>query len=193
MSSVDTTVLLTRISEGDRDARDQLIAALYPELHAIAARLMRHEAVGHTLQATAVVNEAYIRLTQGESCVWGGRAHFLGVAAQVMRHILVDHARAKCAGVRGGLQKRKLPIEDVDIFAEQNFEELLEINSVLAALAQEDDRAAQILEARVFGGLSIEEISAYMGVSERTIKRDLRFAKAWVHMKINSKAPRQLP
>jgi RNA polymerase sigma-70 factor, ECF subfamily len=190
MSSVDTTVLLTRIKEGDKGARDELIAALYPELHAIAARLMRHEAVGHTLQTTAVVSEAYIRLTQGKPGCWENRPHFLGAAAQVMRHILVDHARAKCAGVRGGPDARRLPIEDVDIFAEENFEERLEIDSALTALTQEHARAARVLEARVFGGLSIEEISVCLGVSSKTIKRDLEFARAWmwVYLKMDPKA-----
>jgi len=191
MSTVDTTVLLTRIREGDRDARAELIEALYPELRAIAARLMRQESVGHTLQATAVVNEAFIRLTQGESGGWENRSHFLGAAAQAMRHVLVDHARAKCAGVRGGPHARKLGIEDIDIFAEENFAELLEINSALNALSQEDTRAARVLEARAFGGLSIEEISACMGVSQRTIKRDLSFARAWLYERMNRKPTSQ--
>jgi RNA polymerase sigma factor (TIGR02999 family) len=166
-----------------------LIAGLYPELHAIASRLMRHEAVGHTLQATAVVNEAYIRLTEGKPCNWENRAHFLGAAAQAMRHILVDHARAKHAGARGGTGARKQPIEDVDIFAEGNVEQLLEINGALTALSDEDARAARVLEARAFGGLSIDEIAAYIGLSPRTVKRDLSFARAWVYTKINPKAP----
>lgn len=187
MSSVDITALLTRIKEGDKDARDELIKALYPELHAIAAREMRREAVGHTLQATAVVNEAYIRLAQGKPGCWENRSHFLGVAAEAMRHVLVDYARAKHAAVRGGRDKKKVPIEDVDIFAEENFEERLDFNSAFTALSEVDARAAQILEKRLFG-LSIEQISACLGVSERTIKRDLSFAKAWIYWKLNPPA-----
>lgn len=181
---VDTSVLLTRIREGDKGARDELIAALYPELHAIAAREMRHEAAGHTLQTTAVVSEAYIRLTQGKPGCWENRDHFLNAATRVMRHILVDHARAKYADVRGGRDGRKIPIEDADIFAEENIEALLDFNSALTDLSQEDARAAQVLEARVFGGLNIKQISTCMGISERTIKRDLSFAKAWIYTKL---------
>jgi RNA polymerase sigma-70 factor, ECF subfamily len=193
MDSVDITRLLTRIRQGDNGARDDLIAALYPDLHAIASRLMRHEAVGNTLQATAIVNEAYIRLAESNPVKWENRAHFLGVAAEVMRHILVDHARAKHADCRGGPSARRLPIEGLDIFAEENFEQLLEINEALTALSEEDLRAARVLEAHAFGGLSLDEISAYLAVSQRTVKRDLRYARAWVYDWMNSKVASQLP
>jgi RNA polymerase sigma-70 factor (ECF subfamily) len=188
MDSVDITVLLVKIREGNKNAQDQLVTALYPDLHAIASRLMRRESTGHSLQTTALLHQAYIRMTEGKPGDCTDRAHFLGFAALVMRNVLIDHARGKHAMARGGPSARKISLDNIDIFAEENFEELLAINEALTCLFQEDPRAARVLETQVFGGLSLQEIAAYVGISERTVKRDISFAKAWLYRRLSSTA-----
>jgi len=180
----EITRLLCEIRNGNRDAESELIAALYPDLHRIAVRLMKRERTDHTLQATALLHQAYLRLMEGNSGGFKDRAQFLGFAAHIMRNVLIDHARARSAGRRGGSHIRRVPIEDIDVFAEENFEEVLIVNDALSLLSKEDSRAARALESHVFGGLSIEEIAAYIGTSPRTVKRDLSFAKAWIYRRL---------
>jgi RNA polymerase sigma-70 factor, ECF subfamily len=180
----DITRLLGEIRNGNRDAESELVAALYPDLHRIAARLMKRERTDHTLQTTALLNQAYLRLMEGKPGDFKDRAQFLGFAAHIMRNILIDHARGRSAGRRGGPHIRRVPIEDIDIFAEENFEEVLIVNDALSLLSKEDSRAARALEGHVFGGLNIEEIAAYIGASPRTVKRDLSFAKAWIYRQL---------
>ena len=182
--SGEITRLLGEIRSGNRDAESELVAALYPDLHKIAARLMKGERSDHTLQTTALLNQAYLRLMEGNPGDFKDRAQFLGFSAHIMRNILIDHARARKARRRGGSHMRRVPIEDIDLFSEENFEEVLIVDDALSLLSKEDSRAARALESHVFGGLSVEEIAAYIGTSPRTVKRDLSFAKAWVYRQL---------
>jgi RNA polymerase sigma-70 factor (ECF subfamily) len=180
----EITRLLCEIRNGNRNAESELVAALYPDLHRIAAHLMKRERTDHTLQTTALLNQAYLRLMEGNPGEFKDRAQFLGFAAHIMRNILIDHARARSARRRGGSNMRRVPIEDIDVFSEENFEEVLIVNDALSLLSKEDSRAARALESHIFGGLSIEEIAAYIGTSPRTVKRDLSFAKAWIYRQL---------
>jgi RNA polymerase sigma factor (TIGR02999 family) len=140
---------------------------------------MRRERADHTLQATALVHEAYIRLIDQRSVNWQSRAHFFGVSAQLMRRILIDHARGHTREKRGGDQK-KVSLEDVVLFAERQADELLAVDDSLNALAKIDPRQARVVELRFFGGLSVEEAADVLGVSPKTIKREWSVAKAWL-------------
>jgi RNA polymerase sigma factor (TIGR02999 family) len=141
---------------------------------------MRGEKPGHSLQATALVHEAYLRLTNVKNVDWQGRSHFFAVAAQIMRRILVDHARAKCAGRRGG-HHNKISFEEALIISFERPEQFIALDEALDRLAQLDPRQARIVELRFFGGLSEEETAAILGISARTVKRDWQFAKAWLY------------
>jgi RNA polymerase sigma factor (TIGR02999 family) len=179
-SSADVTVLLGQLTGGDQQAASLLIPLVYRELRQIAGRYMRQERADHTLQATALVHEAYLKLVEKPSANWQNRAHFFAVAAQVMRHILVDHARAYLCDKRGGDQI-KLPIDEGLVFAPEKSAELIEIDAALQRLAALDPRQAKIVELRFFGGLTVEETAAVLGISPKTVKRDWSVAKAWLH------------
>ena len=180
VSSSDVTVLLAQLTKGNQQAASRLIPLVYRELRQIAGRHMRQERPDHTLQATALVHEAYLKLVEQGSANWQSRAHFFAVAAQVMRHILVDHARAHLCEKRGGGQA-KLPLEEGLVFAPGQSGELVEIDAALRRLAELDSRQAQIVELRFFGGLTVEETAAVLGISPKTVKRDWSVAKAWLH------------
>jgi RNA polymerase sigma-70 factor (ECF subfamily) len=186
MAAGEITRLLCEIRDGNRKAENELVAILYPDLHKIAAKLMSRERSDHTLQTTALLHQAYLRLVEGKPGNFKDRAQFLGFAAHIMRNILIDHARARCAQRRGGPRSRGVSLEGIDVFADEHFEELLMINDALSLLSKEDSRAARVLESHVFGELSIEEIAVYIGTSPRTVKRDLSFAKAWVYQRLYS-------
>jgi RNA polymerase sigma factor (TIGR02999 family) len=141
---------------------------------------MRRERVDHTLQATALVHEAYLKLIEQRSVDWQGRAHFFGVAAQLMRRILIDHARGHTRQKRGG-EQRKVSLDEAFIFSEQQADELLAVDDSLNLLAKLDPRQARVVELRFFGGLSVEEAAEVLGVSPKTIKRDWSIAKAWLY------------
>lgn len=175
----DITLLLRRFRGGDDAARSALIAAVYDELKVIAQRYMRRERQGHTLQATALVNEAYVRLVNVKIAEWRDRGHFFAVAAEVMRGILVDYARKHLAGKRGG-GAELLPIKEEIAFAPGRAESLVQLDDALTRLAGVDPRTARIIELRFFGGLSIEETSDLMGISPRTVKREWSFGRAWL-------------
>lgn len=174
------TALLAQLARGNRDAESRLIPQVYAELRRLAARYMQNERRNHTLQPTALVNEAYVRLVQQPEVAWQGRAHFFAVAAQVMRHVLVDHARARRAGKRGGAQ-HQITLTDGAMIQQSQPIDVIALHEAMERLAAIDARQSRIVELRFFGGLSIEEIAQILEVSERTVKRDWNMARAWLH------------
>jgi RNA polymerase sigma factor (TIGR02999 family) len=175
----DVTRLLGDIRSGNREALDVLLPLVYAEMRRIAAHALRGEREGHTLQPTALVHEAYLRMVGGDNVPWQNRAHFLGCAARVMRNVLVDHARAHRAGKRGGGNHRVTLTEALGL-AESRDVDLVALDDALAALAEFDDQKSRIVEMRYFGGLSEEEVAEVLGVSERTVRRGWTMAKAWL-------------
>ena len=185
-SSADTDVcaLLRAWSDGDQDALQALTPIVYEELHLLARRYLRRERTGHSLQATALVNEAYMRLADHTRMQWQDRAHFFAVSAQVMRRILVDHARRH--NLKRGRGVLRVPLEDVVVIApgENADTDLVALDEALIGLTSIDPRKAQIVEMRFFGGLTVEEIGEVLKVSTGTIKRDWRAAKAWLYQEL---------
>jgi len=181
------TQILVRYSEGNQEAKDALLPAVYGELKRLAASYMRREYPGHTLQSTALVHEAYFRLIDQDTVKWQNRAHFFGIAAQLMRRILIDHARAKCAEKRGGVQVKE-SFDEAIHWADGDDEaaELLSVNKALEKLATIDERQAKVVELRYFGGLSIEETAECLKASPATIKRDWAMAKAWLFRELST-------
>jgi RNA polymerase sigma-70 factor, ECF subfamily len=176
----DVTLLLTALTRGEQDAASKLIPIVYGELRRLAASYMRRERVDHTLQPTALVHEAYLKLIEQRSANWQSRSHFFGVAAQLMRRILIDHARGHGRQKRGGEQK-KVSLDDAFVFSEQQADELLAVDDSLDRLAKVDPRQARVVELRFFGGLNVEEAAEVLGVSPKTVKRDWSVAKAWLY------------
>jgi RNA polymerase sigma factor (TIGR02999 family) len=180
------TQLLRDVRTGDKNAEARLIELVYDELHEIAARNLRRERPGHTLQATALVNEAYMRLASLKETDWKSRAHFFAVAAQVMRHILVDYARNRLSEKRGaGLPA--LPIDEALTFSDDRLEQLLVLEDALQKLENQDSRANQVVVMRFYGGLSMEEIAEVLQVSARTVKRDWNYGRAWLKSELGPK------
>jgi RNA polymerase sigma-70 factor, ECF subfamily len=175
----DLTHLLNRMHQGDKDAADQAISRIYTELHRIAAREMRREHHRHTLQTTALVNEAYLRLESAGSLRIESRGHFLAVASQQMRRILVDHARAAGAQRRGG-DAVQISLDDAQTGAEETSIDLLLLDESLAELERIDPRAAKVVELRYFGGYTDKEVVDALGVSLATVRRDWEFARSWL-------------
>jgi RNA polymerase sigma factor (TIGR02999 family) len=176
----NVTALLTNLSKGDQQAASELIPLIYDELKRMANRYMRRERPDHTLQATALVHEAYLKLTDQRSVEWQGRAHFFGIAAQVMRRILVDHARGHGRGKRGG-GEAKILLDEAMAFSPGRDFDLLQLDRALERLAALDARQAKIVELRFFGGLTVEEVADVLEISPKTVKRDWSVAKAWLH------------
>ena len=164
---------------GDQGALERLIPLVHQELYRIARRCMAGEGVGHSLQATALVNEAYLRLVDAKGVAWQDRAHFLAVAARAMRHILVDHARARHAEKRGGRAAR-VTFDEALLVAVEPQQDLVALDEALEALATFDERKSRVIELRFFGGLSVEETASVLQVSPDTVMRDWRLAKAWL-------------
>lgn len=183
-SPSEVTRLLKDWSGGDSAALDQLIPIVHDELRAVAARYLRRERQDHTLQPTALVNEAYLRLIDQKQVQWQNRAHFVGVAAQMMRRILVDHARNHNRAKRGG-GARKVPLDEVAVLSEERADDLVRLDEALTALAAFDDRKSRVVEMRYFGGLSVKETAEVLQVSEMTVARDWKLAKAWLYTTIN--------
>ena len=183
-SPPNLTALLQAWSRGDAQAGDELLPLVYRELHRQAAAYLRRERRGHSLQPTALVNEAYLRLV-GHGGGWQNRAHFFGVAAQVMRHILVDRARRKHAGKRGG-DLLRITLDDAVAGAAFKGEELdlIELDQALRELAALDPGKSRLVELRFFGGLTAVEAAGVMGVSESTVTREWRLARAWLHREL---------
>lgn len=173
-------MLLSALTNGEDGAASKLIPVVYDELRRLAGSYMRRERVDHTLQATALVNEAYLKLIEQRAVNWQSRAHFFGVAAQLMRRILIDHARGHTREKRGGEQK-KVSLDEVILFSEQQADELLAVDDSLNLLEKMDPRQARVVELRFFAGLSVEEAAEALGVSPKTVKRDWSVAKAWLY------------
>jgi RNA polymerase sigma-70 factor (ECF subfamily) len=191
--SVEITVLLKAWSAGDCVAHDQLMPLVYYELKRLARRFMRKERTEATLQATALVHEAYLRLVGLNQIGWRDRAHFYAVAAETMRRILVDAARARTSAKRGGQAGRPAVItpslENQDLnFSSTRDRELIRIDEALHAMAQFDSRKARVIELRFFGGLSVEEAAAVLQISPQTVMRDWRLAKAWLTRELSKQA-----
>jgi RNA polymerase sigma-70 factor (ECF subfamily) len=179
-SPADVTSLLNKLAAGDQEAPAQLIPLVYEELRHLATRRLRHERPDHTLQATALVHEAYVKLSGQRDAKWQNRAQFFGVASQVMRRILVDYARGQKAIRRGGKQQ-KVSLDDVVLISPDRTEEVLNVHESLSRLEKLDARQARIVELRYFGGLTAEEIAEVVGISTKTVMRELKVAKAWLY------------
>lgn len=181
----DITILLAELRAGNRSAESRLLPLVYDELRRRARRYLRAERPDHTLQPTALVHEAYLRLAGQNGVDWQNRTHFFAVAAQVMRRILVDHARAHKAEKRGGHEPR-IALEEGLAFTEEKSAELLALDEALARLAERDPRQARVVELRFFGGLSEDEAAEVLGISTRTLKRDWSVARAWLYKEVRS-------
>lgn len=179
-ASGDVTILLSELVKGDEAAASKLFPLLYEELRRLAGNYMRRERGDHTLQPTALVHEAYIKLVRQRSADWQGRAHFFGIAARVMRTILVDHARGHLRDKRGG-GERLVPIDEVLVFAPEQSQELVRLDQAVERLTEIDPRQGKIVELRFFGGLTVEQTADVLGISPKTVKRDWSMAKAWLH------------
>jgi len=179
-ASQEVTRLLLDWTNGNKAALDQLMPLVYDELRRLADSYLRREDREHTLQPTALVHEAYMRLVNQNLPNWQGRSHFFGVAARLMRQILVDHARSHLAAKRGG-GLRKVAIEDSIAFSKERSADLLALDQALTALASVDPRKCQIVELRFFGGLNAEATAEAVGVSAVTVRRELRMAETWLH------------
>lgn len=173
------TGLLLQWGQGDEAALERLIPLVYRELHRIAKRCMAGERGDHSLQATALVNEAYLRLVDAKEVAWQDRAHFLAVSARVMRRILVDHARAGRAQKRGGAAAA-VTFDEALVVLDEPRQDFVALDDALEALATFDERKSRVIELRFFGGLSVEETAAVLKVSPDTVLRDWRLAKAWL-------------
>ena len=181
------TQLLWDWSRGDKAALDVLLPLVYQELRGIAGRFLKSERTDHTLQPTALIHEAYVRLVAQEMPLWQSRAHFFGVAARLMRQILVDHARTRAALKRGDGQ-RKISLDDAPpVFADEDMAGLLALDEALTRLAAFDERKCRVIEMRSFGGMTVEETARALGVSEPTVKREMRLAQAWIRRELNLK------
>jgi RNA polymerase sigma factor (TIGR02999 family) len=176
----DVTALLSDLSQGDQKAAEKLIPVVYDELKRLARSYMRRERAGHTLQTTALVHEAYLKLVCQQSTNWQSRSHFFGIAAKLMRRILIDHARGHLREKRGGA-KVVVPLNEALVFSPEHSEDLVKLDEALERLSKLDTRQSRIVELRFFGGLSIEETSEFLGVSPKTVKRDWAVAKVWLH------------
>ena len=183
MNPGQVTQILTELRHGAPHAAEKLLPLVYEQLRALAQRYLSQERPGHTLQATALVHEAYVRLVGEAETGWEDRAHFFAVAARAMRRILVDHARTRGAAKRGGLGRRQ-PLEAAEMRADQPDEYVVALDEALTELGGFDPQLARLVELRFFGGLSVEETAAVLGVSTSTVKRDWTIAKGWLHRAI---------
>lgn len=181
----EVTQLLVAWGNGDQEARDRLMSVVYQELHRLAHHYMRRESAGHTLQTSALVNEAFLRLVDQKDVHWQNRAHFFGIAAQMMRRILVDYARSRRYAKRGG-GNRTLSLDEALIVSDERGAEVVALDEALQTLASFDARKGQIVELRFFGGLSIEETAAVLAVSPGTVMRDWTLAKAWLRREMTN-------
>ena len=180
--SQEVTQLLAAWSDGDRSALNKLLPLVEGELHRLAHRYMGHERQDHTLQTTALVNEAYLKLID-QKVDWQSRAHFFGIAAQIMRRILIDHARKHLGPQHGG--GKTISLEEVAVISDERASELMALDEVLITLAKVDERKSRLVELRYFGGLTIEETAAVLGVSDETIRREWIRAKAFLHRELS--------
>jgi RNA polymerase sigma-70 factor, ECF subfamily len=182
--SDEITGILLRWSQGDEVALSQLLPVVYQELHDLAQSYLRRERAGHTLQPTALIHEAYLRLVKQDRPAWQSRSHFFGVAARLMRQILVEHARIHAADKRGG-GAVELSLDEAWMYSSEKAAELVALDDALTALAQLDERKVRIIELRYFGGMSLEETAVALSLSIATISHETRLARAWLHRELS--------
>jgi RNA polymerase sigma-70 factor, ECF subfamily len=187
---MDATELLRAWSEGDQAALNELVPLVERELHRLARAYMRRERQGHTLQATALVNEVFLRLARTANPRWQDRAHFVGIAARLMRQVLVDHARSRGYRKRGGGGLR-VPLDSALLITPEPELDVLAVDRALEAFAKIDPRKSQVVELRFFGGLSVEETAEVLGLSAETVKRDWRVAKLWLSRELQTSRRRR--
>jgi RNA polymerase sigma factor (TIGR02999 family) len=183
-SSREVTQLLVAWGDGDKSALEKLMPLVYQELRRLAKRYMRQERAGHTLQTTALVNEAYLRLVDWKDVRWQNRAHFFGVAAQMMRRILVDFARSRQYAKRGG-GALEVSLDEAAVFSTERGADLVALDDALQSLAALDERKSRVVELRFFGGLSVAETAEVLKVSPETVMRDWKLAKVWLMREIS--------
>ncbi len=183
-STQGVTQLLAAWADGDRSSLEKLLPLVADELHQLAHRYMSHEREGHTLQTTALVNEAYLKLIDQKQVHWRNRAHFFGIAAQIMRRILIDHARKHLGPRRGG--GKTISLDEAAVVSDERAAELVALDDALTSLAKLDERKGRVVELRYFGGLSVEETAEVLNVSPDTITRDWRRAKAFLRRELSS-------
>jgi RNA polymerase sigma factor (TIGR02999 family) len=183
----DTTQLLAQVAQGDRQSLERLTTVVYDELRAIATRYLAHEKPGHTLQPTALVHEAFLRLVNQREVDWKGRSHFYGIAAQMMRRILVDHARARMREKRGGDRQRISLRDDLTVSSRRDAD-VLAVEEALGRLAELDAIQAKIVELRFFGGMTVEEVAEVLDMSKRTVERHWTMIRAWLRRELSDEA-----
>ena len=179
----EITELLAEWRGGNQSALDELYPLVYNELHRLARRYMSRERKGHTLQTTALINEAYVRLVDQKNVQWANRSHFFAISAQIMRRILIDHARRHAYAKRGG-GAQQVSLEEAATVVPDQSHELLRLDEALKSLAEMDPRRSQVVEMRYFGGLNNEEIAGVLHVSENTVTRDWNMARAWLYQQL---------
>ena len=180
----EVTQLLGEWSNGDDRALEKLFPLVQPELHRLAHHYMSRERAGHTLQTTAILNEAYLRLVDNTKPIWQGRTHFIASAAQLMRRIMVDHARERQSLKRGG-GSLKVTLDEAALVTETRSQQLLDLDEALEMLAAQDVRKSQIVELRYFGGLTVQETAEFLKLSQRTVEREWTMAKAWLYRELS--------
>ena len=183
-TSHEVTQLLMAWNDGDQSALERLIPLVHAELHRIARRYMRNERAGHTLQTSALINEAYLRLIDAQQVHWQNRAHFFGIAAQLMRRVLVDFARSRGYKKRGG-GALQVSLDETMVITKERGEDLVALDEALSALSELDERKGRVVEMRFFGGLSEKEIAEALTVSQETVRRDWRLAKSWLRRRLS--------
>lgn len=179
-SSHAITALLAEVRKGNKQAEEQLVPLVYGELHRLSRHYMRGERAGHTLQTSALLNEAYMRLAGEHNVSWKNRAHFFGTAANIMRRVLVDHARTRDAEKRGG-DAEKISLENAFVYTDAQSWQVVAVHEALNKLQRWDERQCRIVELRFFGGLDVEETAEAMSISPTTVKREFQMAKAWLY------------
>lgn len=184
----EITQLLAEWSDGNQAALDALYPLVYDELHRLARRYMSRERKDHTLQATALINEAYVRLVDQKNVHWANRSHFFAISAQIMRRILIDHARRHAYAKRGG-GAQQVSLDEAATVTRTAGAEMIRLDEALKSLAEMDPRRSQVVELRYFGGLNNEEIAGVLKVSENTVTRDWNMARAWLHQQLSESSP----
>ena len=184
----EITQLLAEWRDGNQAALDELYPLVYDELHRLARRYMSRERKGHTLQTTALINEAYVRLVDQRSVQWANRSHFFAISAQIMRRILIDHARRHAYAKRGG-GAQQVSLDETATVAPGNLSEFLRLDEALKSLAELDPRRSQVVELKYFGGLNNDEIAGVLKISKNTVTRDWNMARAWLYRQLTGSAP----
>jgi RNA polymerase sigma factor (TIGR02999 family) len=183
----EITQLLAEWRDGNQQALDELYPLVYDELHRLARRYMSRERKGHTLQTTALINEAYVRLVDQRNVHWANRSHFFAISAQIMRRILIDHARRHAYAKRGG-GARQVSLDETATVLSDNLSEFLRLDEALKSLAEFDPRRSQVVELKYFGGLNNDEIAGVLKISKNTVIRDWNMARAWLHSQLSGSA-----